>query len=123
SLYHMQRGFDLLERGGYQPAKVKILLNRCAEPSGKAIKMTEEALKHPVFWDLPEDDAVPASLVTGEPLAYVGTRSAFGSRVMGLVGELGVSNGSPVRSSRASNAFRNMFRGIALVGKNPRQGS
>jgi pilus assembly protein CpaE len=121
SLYHMQRGFDLLERGGYQPAKVKILLNRCPAPPGKAVKMTEEVLKHPVFWDLPEDDAVPASLVAGEPLAHVGARSPFGARVMGLAAELGAASGSSVTPPRASKGFRNLFRVRALVSKNQRQ--
>jgi pilus assembly protein CpaE len=116
SLYHMQRSFDLLERGGYQQAKVKILLNRCPTPPGKAIKMAEEVLKHPVFWELPEDDAVPASLVAGEPLAYVGARSLFGARVMGLAAELGPAGDPPVTSSRAAKGFRNFFRMKARQG-------
>ena len=121
SLYHMQRGFDLLERGGYQPAKVKILLNRCPAPSGKAVKMAEEVLKHPVFWDLPEDDAVPASLVAGAPLAHVGARSPFGARVMSLAAQLGAVNGSPATPPRASKGVRNFLRLRAPVSNNPRQ--
>jgi pilus assembly protein CpaE len=121
SLYHMQRGFDLLERGGYQPAKVKILLNRCPAPPGKAVKMAEEVLKHPVFWDLPEDDAVPASLVAGEPLAHVGARSPFGAGVMDLAAQLGAAKGSPVTTPRASKGVRNFFRVRAPVSKHQRQ--
>jgi len=121
SLYHMQRGFDLLERGGYQPAKVKILLNRCPAPPGKAVKMAEEVLKHPVSWDLPEDDAVPASLVAGEPLAHVGARSPFGARVMGLAAQLAGANGSPVTPPRAPKGVRNFFRVRAPVSKHQRQ--
>jgi Flp pilus assembly CpaE family ATPase len=85
------------------------------------LKMAEEVLKHPVFWDLPEDDAVPASLVAGEPLAHVGARSPFGAGVMDLAAQLGAAKGSPVTTPRASKGVRNFFRVRAPVSKHQRQ--
>ena len=121
SLYHTQRCLDLLERGGYSPAKVKILLNRCPARLGETVKMAEEVLKRPVFWEFPEDEAVTASLIAGELLGQAGKNSALGARFMALAAQLGATNGSEATSARASKGFRSLFRLRAVVSKGQRE--
>src|SRR5574337_1100356 len=55
SLYHTQRCLDLFDRLNYDPAKIKLLLNRCPSAPEKATKMARDVLEREILWEFPED--------------------------------------------------------------------
>ena len=109
SLYHTQRCLDLFDRLAYSPAKIKILLNRCPSPLGKATKMAREVLKRAVLWDFPEDEAVMASLIAGEPLVRGGKNSALAARFMALAEHLHGKKGPGAKQPQTPKGFRSLF--------------
>lgn len=115
SLYHTQRCLDLFDRLAYSPAKVKILLNRCPSSLGKTAKMAEEVLKRPILWEFPEDEAVMASLIAGEPLVHHGKNSALTARFVALAEQLKSKNGLEAKPPQSSKGFRALFRAGALT--------
>jgi pilus assembly protein CpaE len=114
SLYHTQRCLDLFDRLAYDPAKIKLLLNRCPSPLGKSAKMAQEVLKRPVSWEFPEDDAVMASAIAGEPLVRNGKHSPLAARFMALADQLGAKRGSEANQPQTSKGFRSLFRAKAF---------
>ncbi|MBI3781263.1 MAG: AAA family ATPase, partial [candidate division NC10 bacterium] len=114
SLYHTRRCLELFERLTYTPAKVKILLNRCPPPAAKAAKMAQEILKRPVLWEFPEDGAVTASLIAGEPLVRRGKNSPLAARFEALAQQLDGKKGSNPKRPQASRGFRTLLRAGAL---------
>jgi pilus assembly protein CpaE len=114
SLYHAQRCLDLFDRLAYPPANVKLLLTRCPAPNGKATKVVQEVLKRSVLWDFPEDEAVVASLISGEPLASGGASSPLASRFMVLAAQVDRRKGSNAIQRQTSNGFRRFLRAGAF---------
>lgn len=110
SLYHTQRCLDLFDRLAYSPEKIKIVLNRCPAPLRRAAKMAQEVLKRPVFWEFPEDEAVMASLIAGEPLVRARTNSPLAARFMALAEQLNGKKGSDAMQPQASKGLRSLFR-------------
>ena len=110
TLYHARRCLDLLDQVGYGPDKIKVLLNRCALPLGKAVKMAEEVLHRPVFLDFPEDGTVMASVLANAPLARNGTNSPFGTRVSALATKLDRRSRGAVPEPHASKGLLGFFR-------------
>ncbi len=110
SLYHTQRCLDLFDRLAYSPEKIKILLNRCPSPLGKATKMAEEVLKRAVLWEFPEDEAVMASLIAGEPLVRSGKNSALASRFVALAEQFHAKKGPDAKQPQAPKGLRGLFR-------------
>ncbi len=114
SLYHTRRCLELFERLTYTPAKVKILLNRCPPPAAKAAKMAQEVLKQPVVWEFPEDGAVTASLIAGEPLVRRGKNSPLAARFEALAQQLDGKKSSNPKRPQTSRGFRSLFQARAL---------
>ncbi len=110
SLYHAQRCLELFDRLGYNPAKVKILLNRCPASPAKTVRMAEEVLKRRVFWKFPEDEAVMDSLVAGEPLVSGEKNFPPDDHFMALASQLDGKVGSKGTSPANSKGLRSLFR-------------
>jgi len=110
SLYHTQRCLDLFDRLAYSPEKIKILLNRCPSPHGKATKMAEDVLKRAVLWEFPEDEAVMASLLAGEPLVRARTNSPLAARFMALAEHLNGKKGPAAKQPQSPKGLRSLFR-------------
>jgi len=110
SLYHTQRCLDLFDRLAYSPEKIKILLNRCPLPLGKATKMAREVLKRAVLWEFPEDEAVMASLLAGEPLVRGGKNSPLAARFVALAEQFHGKKGPGANTPQPPKGLRRLFR-------------
>lgn len=110
SLYHTQRCLDLFDRLAYSPEKIKILLNRCPSASGKATKMARDVLDREVLWEFPEDGAVMASLIAGEPLVRSGKPSALAARFIALAEQFHVKQDSDTKQAQSAKGLFGLFR-------------
>ena len=110
SLYHTQRCLDLFDRLAYSPEKIKILLNRCPSPPGKATKMARDVLKRAILWEFPEDEAVMASLIVGEPLVRSGKNSALAARFVTLAEHFHAKKGQDAKQAQSTKGLRGLFR-------------
>lgn len=110
SLYHTQRCLDLFDRLAYSPDKIKILLNRCPSATGKATRMARDVLDRAILWEFPEDGAVMASLIAGEPLIRSGKPSALAARFMALAEQFHVKPGPDARQAESAKGLFGLFR-------------
>lgn len=111
SLYHAQRCLDLLDRVAYTPGRVKLLLNRCPAPLGRAVKTAEAVLNRRVFWEFPEDAAVGESLLAGEPLVLRGKHSPLAARIRALASKLDRrKTGAEAADPQTSKGVLGLFR-------------
>lgn len=109
SLYHTQRCLDLFDRLAYSPEKIKILLNRCPSTPGKATKMARDVLDRPILWEFPEDEAVMASLIAGEPLVHSGKPSALAARFMALAEHFHAKPGPDAKQAQGTKSLFSLF--------------
>ena len=76
--------------------------------------MAQEILKRPVLWEFPEDGAVMASLIAGEPLARGRKNSSLAARFVALAEKLDRKKGSDAKQPQTSRGFRSLFQARAL---------
>lgn len=114
SLYHTQRCLDLFDRLAYSPEKIKILLNRCPSTPGKATKMARDVLDRAILWEFPEDGAVMASLIAGEPLVRSGKPSALAARFMALAEQFYAKSGPDAKQAQTAKGLFGLFRARSI---------
>lgn len=114
SLYHTQRCLDLIDRLAYSPEKIRILLNRCPLPPGKATRIARDVLDREILWEFPEDGAVMASLIAGEPLVCSGKPSAPGARFMALAEQFHAKPGPDAKQAQSTKRLFGLFRARAV---------
>lgn len=111
SLYHTQRCLDLFDHLAYSPDKIKILLNRCPSATGKATKMARDVLDREILWEFPEDEAVMASLIAGEPLVRnSGKPSALAARFMALAEHFHAKPSPDAKPAQNAKGLFGLFR-------------
>jgi pilus assembly protein CpaE len=72
SIRSSQRLLNLFERLGYEPHKIKLILNRYLPGEEITVEDVEETLEHPVFWKIPNNyNVVMTAINRGVPIAMV----------------------------------------------------
>lgn len=72
SIRSSQRLLNLFDRLGYDPQKVKLILNRYIPEEEITVEDVEETLEHPVFWKIPNHyQVVMTAINRGVPIAMV----------------------------------------------------
>ncbi|GAB4320757.1 MAG: hypothetical protein Kow0010_00720 [Dehalococcoidia bacterium] len=69
---------------GIDPARVRVVLNRAQRASGLRVADLEEAIGHPLFWELPHDGRVTESVQVGIPVVAADGRSPAGREITAL---------------------------------------
>jgi pilus assembly protein CpaE len=59
-----------------EPERVKVVLNRSTPANGVSVEDLTQALSYPVFWQVPTDRRVPASVQLGQPVMLEGRSPA-----------------------------------------------
>jgi pilus assembly protein CpaE len=72
SIRSSQRLLNLFKRLGYDPQKIKLVVNRFMQGEEITIEDVEETLEHPVFWKIPNQYAVVMTAINrGIPISQV----------------------------------------------------
>lgn len=72
SIRSSQRLLGLFERLGYEPHKIKLVLNRYVPDEEITVEDVEETLEHPIFWKIPNNyHVVMTAINRGIPIAMV----------------------------------------------------
>lgn len=69
---------------GVDPARVRVVLNRAQRANGVRVADLEEAIGHPLFWELPHDARVTESVQVGIPVVMADGRSPAGRELTAL---------------------------------------
>lgn len=69
---------------GADPARVRVVLNRAQRAGGVRVADLEEAIGHPLFWEVPHDRRVTESVQVGVPVVYADGRSPAGREMTAL---------------------------------------
>lgn len=69
---------------GIDPAQVRVVFNRGARAGGVDKDALAKAIGHEVFWELPNDRAVPQSVQIGRPVALDPSNKGLGSNMRSL---------------------------------------
>jgi hypothetical protein len=72
--------------------------------------MAREVLKRAVLWEFPEDEAVMASLIAGEPLVRGGKNSPLAARFVTLAEHFHAKKGPGAKQPQTPKGLRSLFR-------------
>lgn len=91
--------------------KIRFVLNRVPKrPGSLKADNVEKSLKHPVFWEIPEDhEVISESINLGQPLA----EHAAGSRVRGAIRDLAmglIRTDAAERADRKTGLLKRIFK-------------
>ncbi|MBI2764677.1 MAG: response regulator [Chloroflexi bacterium] len=106
-------GIKRLAAWGIDMDRVRLVFNRGARASGVGKQEIEKALAVPVFWELPDDKAVPQSVQVGQPVAMDPRNAALGKNVRALARLIAGTKKSLVAQPSTPSSWRRFisFRG------------
>ncbi len=82
---NMQRHLSFLEGKGFAKDKIKLVVNRYLKKGDIRLDEAEKALKHSIFWTIPNDyDAAMACLNKGLPLSMCNSKSKLNESIRDL---------------------------------------
>jgi pilus assembly protein CpaE len=102
SIRSSQRLLNLFNRLGYDPQKIKLVVNRFMQGEEITIEDVEETLEHPVFWKIPNQYAVVMTAINrGIPISQVENSKALEKNFLDLAHKLSgvLSSSHPSRSA------------------------
>lgn len=89
SIRSSQRLLNLFERLGYNPQKVKLILNRYMNDDEITVSDIEETLEHPVFWKIPNNyNVVMTAINRGIPISMVENSRSIEKNFQDLASQL-----------------------------------
>jgi pilus assembly protein CpaE len=116
SIRSSQRLLNLFNRLGYDPQKIKLVVNRYMQGEEITIEDVEETLEHPVFWKIPNQYAVVMTAINrGIPISQVENSKALEKNFLDLAHKLsGVlsSSHTPLSALPRLNESKSILGGL-----------
>jgi pilus assembly protein CpaE len=90
-------------------SRVRVVFNKGARAAGVAKKELEQALGMDVFWELPNDKAVPYSVQVGRPVAMDANNRQLGQSMRGLARLIAGTKRSLVEQPEQTSSLRRLI--------------